>query len=105
MLTKNVILHVQPNVYGGAHTWHIWEQDMSAHGYFPVGLPIPLTLLEPSAEDVQRILIEGLQRQQGVIKDEAAVKVANIEEQIQKLLCLEYVPKEVEPQNWEMTDE
>jgi hypothetical protein len=93
MLNLQVILHVQPNVYNGLPTWHLWEQDMSAHGYFPVGLPIPLTLIEPDANTALQVMIAGLQKQQGIIKDDAAVKVANIEEQIQKLLCLEYSPK------------
>ena len=72
----------------------IFPFDMTKNGYTLVK-EIEVEFDEPGYKDVVAGTVQAMREKQAELRDEVNTKVANIEEQIQRLLCIENKPTEV----------
>ena len=88
--TIEMILHVRKDDWEDEYKYSVFSSDMSACGYIPIlAKEIEVTFDIPDGFDPVNAHIDTLKEEKQKIAAEAQVKMNNLEEQIQSLLCIE----------------
>lgn len=87
-------LHATPDQYEeGGFAFHVFRhEDMSGCGYTALDT-VEVEFTVPPRDVMVNGAIAAFRQKQREIRAEAEVKAKNIEEQIQRLLCIEHKPE------------
>lgn len=90
------MLHVRRN-YENDLIYSVYESSMSEYGYVCLGdITINITKKEITQQEYSVLKIKQLEESKKKIQAKAYQEVQKVEEEIQKLLCIEHKPEEVE---------